>query len=242
MKLLKAMGAPQDDLPHSYEEAIDLILEKDPNASGFMRGPVKGVFIKYPKEVWEKWSAACPSLSLDEFRAIRLYTENYYRELNGSLRSGFPFRLDDSDDRSWTYTRLFWWIHQGIRKIGSVQPHVNTIYRWHKPGRWAHWNVGDVYETSAFMSTAGASPNVTSTQYGRHFGDLLLKINVRGLPKGFMADVSELSKFDKEGEVLLIPWLRFAVQQVRDLDADEQREWQASKEIQLEFVGLRTAF
>jgi len=237
-ELLAKMKAPQSSLPMTYEDTIPLICDHDPNASGFLRGPVITVFSGYPPELWEKVSARYKKLTLDEFRSLRFYTENYFNELNGALRSGFPFELKEGDDRSWTFTRLFWWMHQGIRTLSAAQPKLDTVYRWHKPGRWVHWRTGDIYTTSAFMSTAGPTPNQGGTQYAKHFGELLLKLDIRQLPKEYYADVSELSKFQAEGEVLLVPWLRFAVQSVRDLSEEEARRWQAKQEISLEYVGL----
>uniref|UniRef100_A0A7S4FVV8 NAD(P)(+)--arginine ADP-ribosyltransferase n=1 Tax=Eutreptiella gymnastica TaxID=73025 RepID=A0A7S4FVV8_9EUGL len=129
----------------------------------------------------------------------------------------------------------------GIRKLSTIQPRLNLVYRWHKSTRWNHWNKGDVYETSAFMSTAGEQPNTGGTQYGKHFGSLLLKLDVSQMPKEYIADVSQLSKFDKEGEVLLVPWLRFTVLQVHDFSDEEKGRWQADQGIDLEFAGVRTA-
>jgi hypothetical protein len=85
-------GEGRTPLPTTYETTVDRLLDADCNASGFMRGPVRAVFVKYPADQWEKAHAACPTLILDEFRAIRFYTENYFREINRGLRyMRYPF-------------------------------------------------------------------------------------------------------------------------------------------------------
>lgn len=76
-------------------------------------------------------------------------------------------------------------------------------------------------------------------RYGEHFGHLLLVIDLRRAPRNCCADISMCSKFEEEGEALLLPWLAFKVTAVRELGGEEQREWQAVRAVHLECLGWR---
>ena len=89
--------APAGTVPAgTFEAVVDELLDVDPNAAGFMRKPVRAVFVSFPEDQWERASAACTQLELNEYRAVRFYTENYYKEINGALRSGFCWPSPES--------------------------------------------------------------------------------------------------------------------------------------------------
>jgi hypothetical protein len=83
------LGAQVSAPAETFEGVIDQLLDSDPNSSGFMRKPVRAVFVDYAVKRWEAAAASCPALSLLEYRAVRFYSENYYREINSCLREGF---------------------------------------------------------------------------------------------------------------------------------------------------------
>ena len=72
-----------------FEGVIDQLLDSDPNAAGFMRKPVRAMFLSYPEDQLAAAMEAFPDLDVLEYRALRFYSENYYREINGCLRQGF---------------------------------------------------------------------------------------------------------------------------------------------------------
>jgi hypothetical protein len=76
-------------------------------------------------------------------------------------------------------------------------------------------------------------------RYGEHFGHLLLVIDLSAAPDGCVADISMCSKFEEEGEVLLLPWLLFEVTAVRAFDEEEQKNWQAVQAVHLGCLGWR---
>mmetsp|Transcript_31396 Transcript_31396/g.80460 ORF Transcript_31396/g.80460 Transcript_31396/m.80460 type:complete len:315 (-) Transcript_31396:86-1030(-) len=233
-------SAPAD----TFEGVIDQLLEADPNAAGFMRRPLRAVFLALDQARWAAAAEACPNLQLHEYRAIRFYSENYYREINGCLRTGFRClggrsEVDILRECNWRFLRLLWWIHQGVLKLSSMQAQPSLAYRWHKLARWKHWLVGEIFESPAFMSATGPKPNVEIVRYGDHFGHLLLVMDLAEAPKGCVADISMCSKFEEEGETLLLPWLRFEVTVVRALDEDEQQTWQAVQAVHLKCLGSR---
>ena len=43
-----------EDSAITFEAAVDGLLANDPNASGFMRKPVRAVFVAYPEEQWAR--------------------------------------------------------------------------------------------------------------------------------------------------------------------------------------------
>ena len=53
---LVALLAPEGAVhpADTFEEIIDQLLEDDPNASGFMRAPVRAVFVNYDESQWER--------------------------------------------------------------------------------------------------------------------------------------------------------------------------------------------
>ncbi|KAK3278724.1 hypothetical protein CYMTET_13355 [Cymbomonas tetramitiformis] len=234
---------PGANIPNTFEDTIEKILDTDTNATGFMRGPVRNVFLSYPKKRWEELKGTCPALELTEYRALRFYTENYHKELNACK----PAELQDLLKRSWVFTKLFWWMHVGIRKLAAVQVADEWVLRWQKRHHWHAWAEGDVFESSAFMSTVKTQgdgsnnppPLAQAREFNKHFGDILLRIDISGLPQGFAADVSKLSKFEAEGEVLLIPGLRFQVSAPAvELEEKERERWQATHKIRLKFSSV----
>lgn len=59
------------------------------------------------------------------------------------------------------------------------------------------------------------------------------------MPISYVADISQCSKFEREGEVLMIPWLCFQVTLVQMLAEAEKQQWQATHKIHLRFMGTR---
>lgn len=81
----------------TFEGLVDQLLDADPNAAGFMRKGVRAVFVSYPEEQWARAQEACPDLELHEYRALRFYSENYFKEINGCLRDGFSWPVIGSN-------------------------------------------------------------------------------------------------------------------------------------------------
>mmetsp|Transcript_4746 Transcript_4746/g.13165 ORF Transcript_4746/g.13165 Transcript_4746/m.13165 type:complete len:232 (-) Transcript_4746:93-788(-) len=209
-----------------------------------MRKPVRAMFLSYPEEQLTAALAACPLLGVVEYRALRFYSENYYREINSCLRDGFRCPpqspvVELISTCNWRFLRLIWWIHEGVRKLGQVQTPARIAYRWHKLARWRCWAVGDIFQSNSFMSTTGPKPNLEVTRYGDYFGHLLLVIDLEDAPRSCMADISMCSKFQEEGEALLLPWLSFRVTAVKAFDEDEQKHWQAVQSVHLNCLGWR---
>ena len=90
------LAPPGTALPREFEATVDALLDVDPNAAGFMRKPVRAVFVSYPADQWDRAAATCPQLELNEYRSVRFYTENYYREINRALRAGFCWTSPES--------------------------------------------------------------------------------------------------------------------------------------------------
>ena len=64
-------------------------------------------------------------------------------------------------------------------------------------------------------------------------------IDLEGVPRNCLADISTCSKFQEEGEVLLLPWLAFRVTAVKAFDEEEQKQWQAVQSVHLKCLGWR---
>ncbi|MFI2753888.1 ADP-ribosyltransferase [Cellulomonas sp. P22] len=143
-----------------------------------------------------------PDLTPDEVKAIYRYTtEPGYEEMNGFLRGTSTFSPQGA-------ARIQRDIDDAVAGLGKLPQSSERVFRGAKfpPQVLDEWQPGEIVSDSAFWSTS-TSRAVAEEFRVRNGGNVFITLQrgVRGV------DVQQLSHFDGESEILLLPGTRLRV-------------------------------
>ena len=145
---------------------------------------------------------------------INEYSGNDYWCLNNYLRDGSVKKYDEDDLKSWA-----WCLHSSLQYLRSNVPNGEEVYRGiSRPA--PNWRKGDCFYFGEFVST--------STDYGvaERFSDgntlLVITITNNGNNgnNNYCRDISNISKYKNEKEILITAFCRYKVTDYERGDPD----------------------
>ena len=139
---------------------------------------------------------------------INRYTGGEYRCLNDYLRSGEVKSFSRKDLKSWAYC-----LHSSLQFRTSNVPNGTIAYRRVKNSFPSSWRRGFVFYFAEFVSTSIYN-NCNPDYFGPNLMEIRITNNGNGGNNNYCRNISDISNYPNEGEVLITAFCRFRVEEI----------------------------
>ena len=139
---------------------------------------------------------------------INRYTGKEYSFLNNFLRSGKVERFSKNDLKSWAYC-----LHSSLQFRKSNVPNGTVVYRRVKNPFPSNWRVGYTFYFAEFVSTS-KYPNLNPSFFGNNVMEITITNNGSNGNNNYCRDISDISQYGDEGEILITAFCRFRVTEI----------------------------